>query len=326
MTHRPLALLFATLAALALPAVVRAQHAGDAAPAPLIKLSADGEWLAIVPAAGAEGGNGSAILGLGAESWRPGLAAVLVAPAASGRLAASASRQVLIEPVAAASSVAPWCAGIGGYLAGSAECLLGDAGGERQPRLERERATVSWANGQFRLSLSGGEAAWRAPYLPREDALPAIAVLPVAGAADAASRWVLVGARSARDLSLGAGWTMPWLGTVDIEATLADIALAEGGGALLDSRLRESSLRVALSRGSFSGGLTGRVVRPELAGRMGWSSLDLGVAWRTPWQGELSFGAENLLSAREDDSAPKPDPRLDSATARTPYVRYTQDF
>jgi hypothetical protein len=319
------------LVALGLPVHARAQSAAAGPDAsPTIRLSADGDWLQWgVPAAVEASLSPTILLGTAeGEAWRPGLAAVLVAPIGDQRVTALATREVIVAPTALglAQNVAPWCAGVGGYLVASSECLMqaSDVAAQLEPQLRRDRATLGFDGENFYLSLGGGAAQLQSPVV-RSEGMPAAALVG-AGSNDTATRWVLVGADSARDLSLGAGWNMPWLGVVDIEATLAEIALGDTANNAVDLRLRESSLRLGLSRGSFSGGFTGRVVRPENAGRLGWSSLDLGVVWRTPWQGELSFGAENLLTTREDGEDPKPNPRLDNASARTPYVRYTQDF
>ena len=87
--------------------------------------------------------------------------------------------------------------------------------------------------------------------------------------------------------------------------------------------LRQFGLRY----GRFSGGITGRVVRPSTPNALGeFSGIDIGVAWRTPWQGEFALGARNVLSRGGETLLPDPDASLEEATARTPYVRYKQDL
>ena len=58
---------------------------------------------------------------------------------------------------------------------------------------------------------------------------------------------------------------------------------------------------------------------PLLVGKR-WTTLDLGVSWRTPWAGVLSVGAQNILSA------PVNSPRDADGQARTPYIQYRQDL
>ena len=75
--------------------------------------------------------------------------------------------------------------------------------------------------------------------------------------------------------------------------------------------------------GSLSGNITGRLNNPlqPLPGTLQrWTSIDLGVTWRTPWQGELSVGAQNLWST------PSPPGDEADAQARVPYVQYHQDL
>lgn len=87
-----------------------------------------------------------------------------------------------------------------------------------------------------------------------------------------------------------------------------------------------SALRVDAGFGAFAGSLTGHRTESRLTTRS-WFDIDLGVSWRTPWQGRLTVGARNLLgpdaadvSGRENDAASR------LMEARTPYVRYQQDL
>jgi hypothetical protein len=87
--------------------------------------------------------------------------------------------------------------------------------------------------------------------------------------------------------------------------------------------LDQLSLSLGLDAGSLRGAIVGHVLSsddPALVGKH-WTTLDLGVSWRTPWSGELSVGAQNLWAA------PGNSPRdVDSAQARTPYIQYRQDL
>lgn len=98
---------------------------------------------------------------------------------------------------------------------------------------------------------------------------------------------------------------------------------------LIGAPLRWDNATVTLGVGfrGFSGHLTGRLI--ELPANQGSiSGLDLGFSWRTPWQGELSFGAQNLLNQNPDTSKwPLSElPALEVSGGRTPYVRYKQDL
>jgi hypothetical protein len=86
--------------------------------------------------------------------------------------------------------------------------------------------------------------------------------------------------------------------------------------------LDQLSLSLGLDAGSLRGAIVGHVLSsddPALAGKR-WTTLDLGVSWRTPWSGELSVGAQNLWSA------PLNSPRDSDNQARTPYIQYRQDL
>jgi hypothetical protein len=87
--------------------------------------------------------------------------------------------------------------------------------------------------------------------------------------------------------------------------------------------LDQLSLSLGLDVGSLRGAIVGHVLSsddPAFAGKR-WTTLDLGVSWRTPWSGELSVGAQNLWSA------PTNSPRdAENAQPRTPYIQYRQDL
>ncbi len=86
--------------------------------------------------------------------------------------------------------------------------------------------------------------------------------------------------------------------------------------------LDQLSLSLGLDAGSLRGAIVGHVISsddPAFAGKR-WTTLDLGVSWRTPWSGELSVGAQNLWSGSSNS------PRDADVQARTPYIQYRQDL
>lgn len=87
-----------------------------------------------------------------------------------------------------------------------------------------------------------------------------------------------------------------------------------------------AALSLGLGYGRFSGQLTGRLV--ELPhGASPWRSLDIGLSWRTPWRGELSLGARNVLGRPDTSRWPLADlPAIEDPSERVPYVRYQQDL
>jgi hypothetical protein len=117
-------------------------------------------------------------------------------------------------------------------------------------------------------------------------------------------------------------WRFAEGASVDIAASYGRGQFA-GLGALAPAvDLDQLSLSLGLDAGSLRGAIVGHVLSsddPVLAGKR-WTTLDLGVSWRTPWSGELSVGAQNLWSA------PLNSARDNDNQARTPYIQYRQDL
>ncbi|MGP1667416.1 MAG: hypothetical protein ACTS5I_16220, partial [Rhodanobacter sp.] len=117
---------------------------------------------------------------------------------------------------------------------------------------------------------------------------------------------------------------------IDLGASMGRIHLLPGNLLGLDT-LDQKALSFGVDRGPISGTLVGRTMQP-LAGsgipgglnpEQRWTSVDLGVTWRLPWQGALSVGTQNLWSSGtpvNTPAGPEPD------QSRTPYVQYHQDL
>jgi hypothetical protein len=100
------------------------------------------------------------------------------------------------------------------------------------------------------------------------------------------------------------------------------------------STLDQKALSFGIDHGPVSGSIIGRSMQPEVnnAGMPNsgfypdrrWNSIDLGVTWRLPWQGSLSFGAQNVWSSGNATNTPAGPPQPDQS--RTPYVQYHQDL
>ena len=98
------------------------------------------------------------------------------------------------------------------------------------------------------------------------------------------------------------------------------------------STLDQKALSFGIEHGPVSTSIVGRTMQPEpgtavpgmLNADRRWNSIDLGVTWRLPWQGSLSFGAQNLWSSGNAVSTPAGPPEPDQS--RTPYVQYHQDL
>lgn len=96
--------------------------------------------------------------------------------------------------------------------------------------------------------------------------------------------------------------------------------------------LDQKALSFGIQHGPVSTSIVGRTMQPEpgtmvpgmLNADRRWNSIDLGVTWRLPWQGSLSFGAQNLWSSGNAVNTPAGPPEPDQS--RTPYVQYHQDL
>ena len=117
-------------------------------------------------------------------------------------------------------------------------------------------------------------------------------------------------------------WQFAERTSVDVSASYGRGQFAGLGAWAPTVDLDQLSLSLGLDAGSLRGAIVGHVLSsddPLLAGKR-WTTLDLGVSWRTPWSGELSVGAQNLWSA------PLNSARDSDTQARTPYIQYRQDL
>ncbi|HBK45402.1 MAG TPA: hypothetical protein DDZ67_02995 [Xanthomonadaceae bacterium] len=113
-------------------------------------------------------------------------------------------------------------------------------------------------------------------------------------------------------------------GFVSIGGTYAKarlVPLSDATPALAD-RWDSKTLSIGGGYGAFSANIVGRVVdvpgQPEK-----WEGLGLGLTWRTPWSGQLTVGAENIVTRGKNPFAPNNDSNSDGTV---PYVRYEQDL
>ena len=87
-------------------------------------------------------------------------------------------------------------------------------------------------------------------------------------------------------------------------------------------RWNSKTLSVGGGFGAFSANIVGRVV--DVPGQPGkWEGVGLGLTWRTPWSGQLTVGAENVVTRGKNPFSPSNESG-DEGTV--PYVRYEQDL
>ncbi|MER3546357.1 MAG: hypothetical protein C4338_01670 [Rhodanobacteraceae bacterium] len=117
---------------------------------------------------------------------------------------------------------------------------------------------------------------------------------------------------------------------LDVGASQGRVHFLPGAGLLGNDELNQTTLSLGIEHGLVSGAIVGRVLQPALPGAsfdstQRWSGIDLGVSVRLPWQGELSFGAQNVWSSGKQPLLMSPRD-LSPEQARVPYVQYHQEL
>ncbi|GLQ49298.1 hypothetical protein ACFFJT_20260 [Dyella flava] len=187
-----------------------------------------------------------------------------------------------------------------------------------QPRIVGTQVGATYSAGRYSLGLSVAQ-----DQVPNSTPLPRVlpgAVTGVNGLSDFdSSTQVNASGRFAFNNNSG----------VLLGASMGRIRLLPGNLMGL-STLDQKALSFGIDHGPITGSIIGRTMQPEpglpssfLTDRR-WNSIDLGVTWHLPWQGSLSFGAQNLWSSGNATNTPVGPPEPDQS--RTPYVQYHQDL
>lgn len=182
-------------------------------------------------------------------------------------------------------------------------CMLAtldnDASGDRQLS-----AGASLTRGGTRLGLSLGNA---------RDTLPA---------------WLSPNTKTSRidenSLTLYGQKNIGREATVSIGGTLARARLipADDIPSEVADRWTTKTFTIGAGMGNFGANIIGRVVdTPGAPGQ--WAGVGLGLTWRTPWSGQLTVGAENVVTRGKNPFAPG---NSDKDEGTVPYVRYEQDL
>lgn len=125
------------------------------------------------------------------------------------------------------------------------------------------------------------------------------------------------------DITIFSQKALPREGYVSIAGTVAKARLqspSEIPG--FSDRWTSRQLNVGGGIGDFGVNVIGEVV--DTPGRDRWGSLGLGLSWRTPWSGQLTVGADNLVTRGKNPFAPASTESDDEGAV--PYVRYEQDL
>ncbi len=240
--------------------------------------------------------------------------------------AAIASAKGNLSLRASADGVPDGCALTSGNSANvrafSAECVA--AAALSRSRAAEARAGLQWSGGPVMLTATAGLAN---AVIPLVESLNPLGSLPVwllddslrNGAALAGSA---VEVRS-RDVSVRGDWRVNSSVSVHLLGSRGQLT---AGTSVATVDAERTVLGFGITRGSLSGAVTGQRIVPSspLRANEGVSAIDLGVSWRTPWQGELTVGAREVSRA----GAPLADPAQAAKVReeRTPYVQYRQDL
>jgi hypothetical protein len=207
---------------------------------------------------------------------------------------------------------------------GNSACL-GNA-----PRADTRGGEIGagFANGAVKLDLSVGQSRTsdiagtvnKAANLPR--------VLP-SGAGVSIAAPLLFPDSTATDLSAHGQIRILPDTRLDLGASRGHVHFLPNTGLVGSDDLNQTTLSLGIEHGPVSGAIVGRVLEPALPGAaldssQRWSGIDLGVSVRLPWQGELSFGAQNVWSSGKQPLLNPQDVSPDQA--RVPYVQYHQEL
>lgn len=187
-----------------------------------------------------------------------------------------------------------------------------------QPRIITSEVGATYNAGRYSLGVSVAQ-----DQVPNPTPLPR--VLP--GAAPGVNG--LPDFDSSTQLNAQGRFALDANSGVIVGASLGRIRLLPGNLLGLGA-LDQKALSFGIDHGPISGNIVGRTMQPEpgvpgaFATDRRWNSIDLGVTWRLPWQGSLSFGAQNIWSSGNTVNTPAGPPEPDQS--RTPYVQYHQDL
>jgi hypothetical protein len=196
-------------------------------------------------------------------------------------------------------------AGLAGALPSLAHnCMLAtlgnglDDGGSR-----RASASAAFVRGNNKVGIAAGSG---------RDTLPA---------------WLVPGAArnqvDVNDLTVFAQKNLRSQGFVSIAGTVAKARLVPASEASpeLADRWSSKSVTVGGGYGAFGASIVGHVL--DTPGQTAFGGLGLGLTWRTPWSGQLTVGADNVVTRGKNPFSPGSGEGQDGAV---PYVKYEQDL
>ena len=126
-----------------------------------------------------------------------------------------------------------------------------------------------------------------------------------------------------RDLGVFAQKNLGSQGYVSIAGTVAKARLVPAAQApAFADRWSSKTVTVGGGIGAFGANFVGHVI--DTPGQPKFQALGLGLTWRTPWSGQLTVGADNVVTRGKNPFSTSRDDGTDEGTV--PYVRYEQDL
>lgn len=209
----------------------------------------------------------------------------------------------------AGNSLALLCgkAGLGGALGNLPNnCMLatlGDKLGDDNHGARRASATAAFSRRGGKLGVTAGSGrdtlpGWLVPGSPRNQV-------------------------DVNDLTVFAQKNLRSEGFVSIAGTVAKARLVPASEAAPDlaDRWSSKSVTVGGGYGAFGASVVGHVV--DTPGQPAFGGVGLGLTWRTPWSGQLTVGADNVVTRGKNPFSAR---GSDDAEGTVPYVRYEQDL
>ena len=144
---------------------------------------------------------------------------------------------------------------------------------------------------------------------------------------DTVPTWLVPGAPRSQvdvnDLTVFAQKNLRNQGFVSIAGTVAKARLVPASEASpeLADRWSSKSVTVGGGYGAFGASIVGHVL--DTPGQSAFSGLGLGLTWRTPWSGQLTVGADNVVTRGKNPFSASSG---DSEDGAVPYVKYEQDL
>ena len=199
--------------------------------------------------------------------------------------------------------------GVGSAIGSLANnCLLASLGDglDADSGSRHVSATAALSRGGGKLGLTAGSG---------HDTLPPWLMPGVVGQ----------GKADIRDLGVFAQKNIGSQGYVSIAGTVAKARLVPASQVPeLTDRWSSKSLTVGGGFGAFGASIVGHVV--DTPGEPKWSGLGLGLTWRTPWSGQLTVGADNVVTRGKNPFSAAGNGAAADGDGTVPYVRYEQDL